>query len=157
MTAQERERERRRQRLRLFTNNNQWIKNKTLEQTLEEMSSQLREYRKDLQRLRLQEAATEAKIDRLDRKIQNIESVLRGSGTTSSSEKTASSLPSEKSAFATSSAKPASTLSSEKPASATSPQQSSLYSITNEGHTASYCEKGTEERTYPHFTINMYA
>lgn len=71
------ERERRRERLRIFANNNQWIKKKDLEQTLEEMSAQLREYRRDLQQIRMQEAATEAKIDKLQNQVNAIEESLR--------------------------------------------------------------------------------
>lgn len=74
-----REKEKRRERLKLFSNKNQWIKKGDLEQTLEEMSAQLREYRRDLQQIRLQESATEAKIDQLQRKVNAIESSLHQS------------------------------------------------------------------------------
>ncbi len=70
------EKDRRRERLRLFANNNQWMKKKNLEQTLEDMSVQLREYRRDLQQIRMQEAATEAKIDRLQQQVNSIEEAL---------------------------------------------------------------------------------
>lgn len=132
----EKERERRRQRLRLFTNNNQWIKKQTLEQTLEEMSAQLREYRKDLQKIRLQEAATEAKIDQLDRKVQQIEAVLRDDRKNTSTNKT---------------------ISNSQKASHNSSELPTALSSCNEGHSSSYCENGMEEGSYPHFTINMYA
>lgn len=73
---EQREKEKRRERLMLFSNKNQWIKKKDMEQTLEEMSAQLREYRRDLQQIRMQEAATEAKIDRLQQQVNAIESSL---------------------------------------------------------------------------------
>lgn len=73
---EQREKEKRRERLMLFSNKNQWIKKKDMEQTLEEMSAQLREYRRDLQQIRMQEAAAEAKIDRLQQQVNAIESSL---------------------------------------------------------------------------------
>lgn len=71
------ERDKRRERLRIFSNNNQWIKRRDLEQTLEGMSAQLREYRRDLQQIRMQEAATEAKIDKLQHQVDAIEASLQ--------------------------------------------------------------------------------
>lgn len=73
---QKEERERRKERLKLFSNKNQWIKKNTIEQTLDEMSSQLREYRRDLQQIRMQEAATEAKIDKLQKQVDALERSL---------------------------------------------------------------------------------
>ena len=73
---EQREKEKRRERLMLFSNKNQWIKKKDMEQTLEEMSAQLREYRRDLQQIRMQEAAAEAKIDRLQQQVNAIERSL---------------------------------------------------------------------------------
>lgn len=73
---EQREKEKRRERLMLFSNKNQWIKKKDMEQTLEKMSAQLREYRRDLQQIRMQEAAAEAKIDRLQQQVNAIESSL---------------------------------------------------------------------------------
>lgn len=70
------EKQRRKERLLLFSNKNQWIKKKDMEQTLEEMSAQLREYRRDLQQIRMQEAATEAKIDKLQQQVNAIEQSL---------------------------------------------------------------------------------
>lgn len=68
------EQERRRERLKIFTNNNQWMKKRPdIEQSLSEMSAQLRAYRMELQQLRMQEAATEAKIDRLQQQVQALE------------------------------------------------------------------------------------
>lgn len=72
------ERDKRRERLKIFANNNQWIKKGDMEQTLDEMSAQLREYRRDLQQIRMQEMAMEGKIDRLQRQVDEIESKLRG-------------------------------------------------------------------------------
>ena len=72
------ERDKRRERLKIFANNNQWIKKGDMEQTLEEMSAQLREYRRDLQQIRMQEMAMEGKIDRLQRQVDEIESRLHG-------------------------------------------------------------------------------
>lgn len=76
---QKREKEKRRERLKIFSNKNQWIKKGSLEQTLEEMSAQLREYRRDLQQIRMQESVTEAKVDQLQRKVNEIEASLRQS------------------------------------------------------------------------------
>ena len=77
MREDEKEKQKRRERLKIFANQNQWMKKKDLEQTLEDMSAQLREYRRDLQQLRIQEAATEAKIDRLQQQVNSIEQSLR--------------------------------------------------------------------------------
>lgn len=77
--TEKREKEKRRERLKIFSNKNQWIKKGDLEQTLEEMSAQLREYRRDLQQIRLQESVTEAKVDQLQRKVNEIEASLRQS------------------------------------------------------------------------------
>lgn len=70
------EREKRRERLKIFANNNQWMRKRDLEQKVEEISAQLREYRRDLQQIRMQEAATEAKIEQLQLQVSAIEESL---------------------------------------------------------------------------------
>lgn len=72
------ERERRRERLKIFANQNQWMKKGDMQQTLEEMSAQLRECRRDLKQLRLQEAAMEGRVDHLQRQVDGLEQEIYG-------------------------------------------------------------------------------
>ena len=126
---QKEERERRKERLKLFSNKNQWMKKNDIEQTLDEMSSQLREYRRDLQQIRMQEAATEAKIDRLQKQVDALERSLH-SDKNSQTEK--------------------------KPKTADITTLYEQFESNREGCSNRYQEDGLEY-TESHSTVNMYA
>ena len=130
MNRQEKEKEKRQERLRLFVNKNQWVKKKSMEQTLEDMSAQLLEYRRDLQHIRMQEAVTEAKIDELAKKVHQLESILR--------DKTNISTDTDNDSIGSTDALP------------------TLSLITDE-HSSAYGIDGKMDEDYPTFTINMYA
>lgn len=79
MKEQQKEQKRRRERLKIFAYSNQWMNQKTdIEQSLSEMTAQLRTYRMELSQLRMREAATEAKIDRLQKQVENLECAIHG-------------------------------------------------------------------------------